>query len=142
MGQLFNRISRYIKSETQEVVETDLISVSTHHYKNDSDEELKKIIDELNKDKTAKDKSSDSSKDNSTEKNEKKVFTLDDAYSILGLKSEATNDEIKSAYKQKVKEYHPDRVANLGEELKQLAEQKTQQINKSYEMLKKYRGFN
>ena len=66
MGQLFNRISRYIKSETQEVVETDLISVSTHHYKNDSDEELKKIIDELNKDKTAKDKSSDSSKDNST----------------------------------------------------------------------------
>ncbi|OGU13576.1 MAG: hypothetical protein A2X61_02100 [Ignavibacteria bacterium GWB2_35_12] len=142
MGQLFNRISRYIKSETQEVVETDLISVSTHHYKNDSDEELKKIIDELNKDKTAKDKSSDSSKDNSTQKNEKKVFTLDDAYSILGLKSEATNDEIKSAYKQKVKEYHPDRVANLGEELKQLAEQKTQQINKSYEMLKKYRGFN
>ncbi len=142
MGQLFNRISRFIKSEIKDVVETDLGSVATHPYLDDSDEELKKIIDELNKDKTSKEQPGYNTKNNDAQNNEKKVFTIDDAYATLSINSSVTIEEIKSAYKQKVKEYHPDRVASLGVELKQLAEQKTQQINKAYDMIKNYRGFN
>ena len=136
MGQLFNRISKFVKSEIDDY------KVTSNKYSDDSDDELKRIIDELEKEKTFKEKSSDSTKDYRNQKDENKVFTLDGAYSILGLKSSATNEEIKSAYKQKMKEYHPYRVANLGIELKQLAELKTQQINNAYEMIKKSRGFN
>jgi len=136
VGQLFNRISKFVKSEIDDY------KVTSNKYSDDSDDELKRIIDELEKEKTFKEKSSDSTKDYRNQKDENKVFTLDGAYSILGLKSSATNEEIKSAYKQKMKEYHPDRVANLGIELKQLAELKTQQINNAYEMIKKSRGFN
>lgn len=136
MGQLFNRISRFVKSEVDDY------EVTSHNYNDDSDDELKRIIDELNKDKTSNEKSYDNIKDNNPQKNENNGFTLNDAYFILGLKPDATIDEIKSSYKQRMKEYHPDRVASLGVELKQLAEQKTQQINKAYEMIKKYRGFN
>jgi len=136
VGQLFNRISRFVKSEVDDY------EVTSAKYADYYDDELKRIIDELEKEKTFKDKSSYKTKGNSTQKDENKVFTLDEAYSILGIKSSATNEEIKSAYKQKMKEYHPDRVADLGIELKQLAEQKTQQINNAYVMIKKLRGFN
>ncbi|TAL68592.1 MAG: hypothetical protein EPN82_09955 [Bacteroidetes bacterium] len=136
MGQLINRLSRFIKSEFDDS--------KTSSYKLDEypDEELKRIIDELNNDKS-KEKSSYKYKTGTNKKEEnKKDLTLDKAYSIFGLKQNATTDEIKSAYKQKIKEYHPDRVANLGSELKQLAEQKTQEINMAYEIIKKHRAFN
>jgi len=44
---------------------------------------------------------------------------------------------IKSAYKQRMMEYHPDKVNNLGKELQNLAENKTKEINEAYEFLKK-----
>jgi DnaJ-domain-containing protein 1 len=136
MGQLFNRFSRYIKSEIDDY------EVTSHKNADDSNEDLKRIINELNSEKINNEKKADASNNSRKSKEEKKVFTLDEAYLILDLKSDATVDEIKSSYKQKMKEYHPDRVANLGIELKQLAEQKTQEINRAYELLKKYRGFN
>jgi hypothetical protein len=40
--------------------------------------------------------------------------------------------DIKKAYRQKMLEYHPDRVVNLGKELCELAEQKTKAINSAY----------
>jgi DnaJ like chaperone protein len=41
---------------------------------------------------------------------------LENSLSIFNLQKDATNQEIKSAYRQAVKKYHPDRVAHLGEE--------------------------
>lgn len=38
---------------------------------------------------------------------------------------------------KRVSEYHPDKVATLGEELRKLAEEKTKQINEAYEHLKR-----
>jgi hypothetical protein len=63
------------------------------------------------------------------------------AYKVLGVGIGATFDEIRQAYRERMKEYHPDRVAYLGEELRELAERKAKQINMAFEELKnKYRA--
>jgi len=63
------------------------------------------------------------------------------AYSILDIPQNSTIEQIKSAYRVKLKEYHPDKVAHLGEELKQLAAKKILQINGAYEFLRKLKDF-
>jgi flagellar biosynthesis/type III secretory pathway M-ring protein FliF/YscJ len=63
-----------------------------------------------------------------------------DAYSVLGVRRGDSFDEIRRAYRERMKEYHPDRVAYLGEELRELAERKAKQINMAFGELKtKYR---
>lgn len=60
----------------------------------------------------------------------------DGYYGVLGLKSGAGFDEIKRAYRKLSKEYHPDKVAHLGEEFRQVAEEKMKEINVAYNHLK------
>jgi len=57
-------------------------------------------------------------------------------FGILGVKEGAPIEEIKTAYKKKMREYHPDRVNDLGEDIKNLAENKAKRINEAYEALK------
>jgi len=58
---------------------------------------------------------------------------------ILGLKGKVTKNDIKKAWRDKSKEYHPDKVAMMGDELKELALKKTKEINEAYDyFLKKY----
>ena len=52
-------------------------------------------------------------------------------YEILGLKKNATQNEIRDAYKKLIKKYHPD----LYQGDKTFAEKKTQSINVAYEIL-------
>ncbi len=59
----------------------------------------------------------------------------DHHYSVLGLKKGASKDEIRKAYKDACKKHHPDKVFHLGEEFKQVAEEKMSSINASYEYL-------
>ena len=54
-----------------------------------------------------------------------------DYYKILGVDRNATPDEIKQAYRQKVKEWHPDRHT----EDKEIAEEKFKEIQEAYEVL-------
>ncbi len=58
-----------------------------------------------------------------------------DPFTVLGVARNATFDEIKSAYRTKMREYHPDKVASLGAELRELAERKAKQINEAFEAL-------
>ena len=57
------------------------------------------------------------------------------AYEILGISPEANADEIKAAYRQKISEYHPDKVAHLGAELQSFAKLKSEEINQAYKEL-------
>lgn len=61
-------------------------------------------------------------------------------YDILGVSAEATADQIRDAYKHLISKYHPDKVDNLGQELKNLAEHKTQQITAAYREAMRLRG--
>jgi DnaJ like chaperone protein len=63
------------------------------------------------------------------------------AYRILGVAPDAGNDEIRGAYREMASKYHPDKVAHLGEEFRELATDKFQEINASYQEIRKIRGF-
>lgn len=54
-----------------------------------------------------------------------------DYYKILGVDRNASQEEIKKAYRQKVKEWHPDRHRENKEE----AERKFKEIQEAYEVL-------
>ena len=54
-------------------------------------------------------------------------------YEILGVSSTASKEEIKKAYKDLIKKFHPDKVQHLGDEFKNFAEDKIKKINKAYE---------
>lgn len=68
------------------------------------------------------------------------VKNTDSAYTILGIKHDATEEEIKTAYREMAKKYHPDKVSHLGEDVKKAAEEKFQSVNEAYETIKKERG--
>ena len=61
---------------------------------------------------------------------------IGDALSVLGLPRGATADDTKRAWRQLSMENHPDRVAHLGDEFRQLAEERMRKINAAYETLK------
>lgn len=55
-----------------------------------------------------------------------------DPYKVLGVSTDATDDEIKQAYRRLAKKYHPD--ANPGD---QVAEQRMKEVNAAYDLLMK-----
>lgn len=53
-------------------------------------------------------------------------------YEVLGVAPSASSDEIRDAYKRKMSQYHPDKVASLGEEFMEIAVNKSKEINVAY----------
>ena len=66
--------------------------------------------------------------------------TLEEAYKVLELTPDATNEDIKKAYRKLALKHHPDKVATLGEDVKKAAEEKFRQINDAKEIIFKARG--
>lgn len=56
-------------------------------------------------------------------------------YEVMGVEPGASKEEIRKSYLELVKKYHPDRVAHLGEEFKELAHKKFLEIQNAYERL-------
>lgn len=62
------------------------------------------------------------------------------AYTALEISPSAADEEVKKAYRRMAMKYHPDKVANAGEEIKQQATEKFRSINEAYETIKLGRG--
>ena len=60
-----------------------------------------------------------------------------DPYQTLGIPTSSSRETIRRAYRSRMSEYHPDKVAHLGEELQELAHQKALEIQKAYQQLTK-----
>ena len=66
----------------------------------------------------------------------------DSAYEVLEISPNATDDEVKSAYRRMAMKNHPDKVSTLGPEVQKAAQEKFQKIQEAYETIKKQRGMN
>lgn len=59
--------------------------------------------------------------------------SMDDPYKVLGLERTATDEEIKAAYRELVKKYHPDKYQD--NPLADLAQEKLMEVNEAYDIL-------
>ena len=64
-----------------------------------------------------------------------------DPYAILGLTPDASEREIKRAYRKLISQHHPDKLGDVPEELKRRAEERAREINTAYEKIQSLRGF-
>ena len=62
------------------------------------------------------------------------------AYRILEITPDASDEELKKAYRRMALKYHPDKVAHLGDDVQKAANTKIQEVNAAYESIKKQRG--
>jgi DnaJ like chaperone protein len=66
--------------------------------------------------------------------------SADSDYKILGIEASASDEDVKRAYRKMAIAFHPDKVAQMGEEYQKGAKEKFQQIQDAYENIKKKRG--
>ena len=59
---------------------------------------------------------------------------------VFVLRSCATDEEVRKAYRKMAIMYHPDKVATLGEDVQKAAEEKFKAISQAYEAICKERG--
>lgn len=69
-----------------------------------------------------------------------KQTDTDWAYKTLEVDPAAPDEEVKKAYRKMAMKYHPDKVNNLGEDVKKSATEKFRAVNEAYENIKKTRG--
>ncbi len=68
------------------------------------------------------------------------IKNTNSAYKILDIAQDATDDEVKKAYRKMAVKFHPDKVAHLGIEFQEAAKTKFQKVNEAFECIKKERG--
>lgn len=61
-----------------------------------------------------------------------------DPYTVLGVSQNASDQEIKKAYRELARKYHPDNYVN--NPLADLAEEKMKEVNEAYEAIQKQRS--
>jgi DnaJ like chaperone protein len=68
--------------------------------------------------------------------------TLDAAYRILGVARDASDGQVKTAYRRLMNQHHPDKLVSRGlpESMTEVAKQKTHEIRAAYERIKTERG--
>lgn len=61
-------------------------------------------------------------------------------YQTLNIAESASLEEIEHAYRLQISQYHPDKVAKLGEDIRRLAEARSKEINGAYDTAVRLRG--
>ncbi|MDR9438700.1 MAG: co-chaperone DjlA [Halomonas sp.] len=69
-------------------------------------------------------------------------LSLEDAYRVLGVDQDASDAEIKKAYRRLMSENHPDKLAAKGlpESMREVAKERTSEIGSAYERIRKARA--
>jgi len=133
MGQIFNRIFDIAKANRSS-------RRTANFFSERDDDELKRIIDELNSSNEGKNQETGSQKSEEKRVKEEKdnkniTMTVIRAFQVLKIDKNVSSEDVKKAYIERIKEYHPDRLENFGDELKDLAKKKTQEINEAYSLI-------
>lgn len=70
-------------------------------------------------------------------------MALSGAYRVLGVEADASDNEVKTAYRRLMNQHHPDKLVSKGlpESMVALAEEKTREIRAAYERVKAERDF-
>ncbi len=167
MGQIWNRLSRLAKTYLNDTSDT---SAAERILRSD-DDELKRIIEELdnptNKEHTTSEQrqthekqqaqqnarqqnahqqnahQQKQSQQNSQQRQRTSpgAMTLIKAATVLGIRTDASVSEIKTAYKKKVLKYHPDRVANAPLDEQAQSKQIIVEVNQAYQFFQQLKGF-
>lgn len=66
--------------------------------------------------------------------------SADEAYKILDVDKNATDKEVKKAYRKMVKKYHPDKLTHMDEAYRKGAREKFNKVQEAYEKIQKERG--
>lgn len=70
------------------------------------------------------------------------VKNSESAYKVLEITPQATDEEVRKAYKRMAVKHHPDKVHHLGEDVQKAASEKFKEVNAAYDQIKKERGLN
>ena len=62
------------------------------------------------------------------------------AYTVLEISPDATDEEVRTAYRKMAMKNHPDKVATLGPDVQKAATEKFRQVQEAYETIKRERG--
>jgi len=68
--------------------------------------------------------------------------SLQQSYAALGIKADASAQEIKRAYRKLISQYHPDKLVSQGlpEEMMEMSKKRVREINAAYDKIKVSRG--
>jgi DnaJ like chaperone protein len=70
------------------------------------------------------------------------VKSSESAYKILEISKDATDEDVRKAYKRMAIKHHPDKVTHLGEDVQKAANEKFKEVNQAYDQIKRERGLN
>ena len=79
---------------------------------------------------------SDSGQEGKEDTSGPETTELPNPYRVLQVPQDASAEEITRAYRKLAAKYHPDKVAHLGEEFRDLAESRFKEIQSAYDQLK------
>jgi len=72
--------------------------------------------------------------------NRMNLTSMAEWHEVLRVEPQASAADIRDAYKRMLSQYHPDKVASLGTELRELASRKSQEITQAYRAAMTERG--
>lgn len=68
------------------------------------------------------------------------IPSSDASYKILEIESDASDEEVKKAYRRMARKFHPDMLSHLGEDFRKSANEKFRKVNEAYNNIKKTRN--